>query len=110
MATLDDIKVAVPEPTDEIRDLANEFDRLKDLKRFINSNIGKEFIEVLRGNCERSLVRLVREAKEKPELSMLVSIIMDYSANLDLLAKMREVNYMQEIDDQLVEAVKRLSA
>lgn len=63
-------------------------------------------ITFLRNNCASNLRKLVATAKEKPELSSLLTIIFEYSSNMDLLQTLGDLSLEEELREQLDQAVK----
>lgn len=105
--TIDEIKDVMPDINSErVEDLSNELDRVLELKTLFNSKGGKQLITLLKNNCAVSLRKLVKLAREKPEIDSLLSVIFEYSANLDLLATLGDLSLEEELRKQLDEAVK----
>lgn len=108
--TLNEIKEAIPEPSQKIEILAHEFDRVQNLHVLISTDGGKELVLSLREQCATLIGKLLRTAQEdKPDLISLLSIISQYSARLELLSLLRETTTLKEIDEQLQEAVKEFA-
>lgn len=105
--TINEIKKALPDiDSTKVEDISNELDRILAIKTLFNSPGGKELITVLRNNCSIALRKLVIQAKNNPDLNTLLALIMDYSANIDLLSTVQDISLEKEIRLQLDEAVK----
>lgn len=109
--TIKDIKKSLPgietsPGAEKVEVLADELDRILAIKRLFKSEGGEDLLNVLKGNCAKSLLKLIQVAREKPELNLLLSIIFDYAANMDLLATVQDIGIEDELRIQLDEAVK----
>lgn len=103
--TLKEIKNALPElDSDKVKDISIELDRILSIKTLFTSDGGKELIGVLRNNCARALKKSIIAAKNGDE-KLLSSSILDYSANIDLLASVQDISMEDELRAQLDEAV-----
>lgn len=105
--TYKEIKKSLPElKSEKVEAISDELDRILAIKKLFESEGGKELIIVLRNNCSIALRKLVTKAKENPSLPELLGLISSFSANLDLLATMQDIPLVDELRDQLDEAVK----
>lgn len=105
--TIKEIKEALPElDSTKVEDISDELDRVLALKRLFKSEGGEMLITFLRNNCASNLRKLVATAKEKPELSSLLTIIFEYSSNMDLLQTLGDLSLEEELREQLDQAVK----
>lgn len=108
--TYKEIKKALPDlQSEKVNVLADELDRILQLKELFESDGGKQLVTVLRNNCSTILRKLVIRSKENPDLPTLLGLISSYSANMDLLSTLRDVSMEQELREQLDEAVKEAS-
>lgn len=104
--TIRDIKKVVPNLNSEkVEVLADELDRIQDLKKLFSSDGGKVLIGRLTGNCATALRKLCAAVEDRPTLDVLMGIVSTYKANLDLLAEMQDISAEEEIQRQLDEAV-----
>ena len=92
--------------SEKVEILSDELDRVLSLKELFTSDGGKELIKVLRNNCVIILNKLVAKSKDNPDLPTVLGLISAYSANIDLLAQLRDIKFEQELRDQLDEAVR----
>lgn len=91
---------------EKISDISTELERILAIKKLFKSSGGEQLITLLRNNCAANMRKLVTLAKEKPELNTLLSVIFDFSSNLDLLMTLGDLNLEEELRTQLDEAVK----
>lgn len=100
--TANDIKTATGVMSENVEVLADELDRIQDLKAMFKSDAGKSLIKRLVANCEASLTALynIKDA------SLVFPLLERYRANLDLLAELQDISAEEEIARQLDEAVK----
>lgn len=104
--TITEIKKALPDINSEkVVDISNELDKILAIKRLFNSDGGRVLIDLLRNNCTIALRKAVIAAKNADE-KLLTALILDYSANMDLLSTVRDVSLEEELREQLDEAVK----
>lgn len=105
--TLKDIKTSIPTmpESEKVEVLADELDRILAIKRLFNSRDGQELLEELKAGCASSLVKLVQTARTNPDLSLLLALIFDYAAKIDLLSTVQDIGSEKEIRDQLDAAV-----
>lgn len=105
--TYKEIKEALPDlQSEKVNVLADELDRILEIKKLFESEGGKHLVTILRNNCANTLRKLVIKSKENPDLPTLLGLISAYSANIDLLSTMRDVSMEQELREQLDEAVR----
>jgi len=103
--TLKEIKKALPElESDKVKDISIELDRILSIKNLFASDGGKELIGVLRNNCSIALRKAIIAAKNGDD-KLLSANILDYSANMDLLATVQDISMEDELRLQLDEAV-----
>lgn len=106
MKTKDEIKKALPNIKSEKVDvISDELDRILEIKKLFQSAGGKQLITLLRNNCASALRKAVIAAK-KGEDKELVALVLDYSANMDLISTVRDISLEKEMREQLDEAVK----
>jgi len=102
-----EIKDALPDlKSEKVEDISEELERVLAIKRLFKSEGGEQLIQLLRNHCANNLRRLVTMAREKPELNSLLSIIFEYSSNLELLKTVGDLSLEEELREQLDEAVK----
>lgn len=94
--------------SEKVEILADELDRILAIKALKDSDGGKELVKVLRDNCFIILRKLTASIKENPSLEQLVSLVAQYSANVDLLSSLQDISSEKEIREQLDEAVKEV--
>lgn len=105
--TFSEIKKALPDiNSEEVEVISDTLDEILAIKRVLDSEGGAILLSVLKDNCSVALRKAILAAK-KGEVNNLVPHILDYSANMDLLAKMQDVSLETELRDQLDEAVIR---
>lgn len=102
--TANDIKNHTGIESEQVEMLADELDRIHELKTLFKSDSGKMMIARLVSNCARAL-RTMYNA-EAPSLELLMGNLATYKANIDLLAEFQDINAEEEITRQLNEAVK----
>ena len=106
MNTKKQIKEALPElQSEKVEVLADELDKVLSLKNLFQSDGGKQLITVLRNNCSIALRKCIISAK-KGDKDILLALVLDYSANMDLLSTVQDISLEQELREQLDEAVK----
>ncbi len=104
--TYKEIQEALPNLANEkVETMSDELDRILAIKTLFQSEGGKELITVLRNNCAISLRKAIINAK-KGEAHELIAAVLDYSANVDLLATCQDISMEEEVRTQLDEAVK----
>lgn len=105
--TYKEIKDAIPELDNEkTKVISDELDKVLALKRLWKSADGEQLLTVLRNNCSISLRKLVMIAKTDPKIENLLSVIFEYSSNMDLLATIQDISTEEELRTQLDDAVK----
>lgn len=103
--TIKEIKKAIPNiNSNKVEDISNELDKILAIKRLFTSSDGKVLIDLLQNNCSIALRKAIISAKNADEKT-LISNILEYSANLDLLSTIQDISIEQEIRNQLDEAV-----
>ncbi len=105
-SALESQKISTP-LTDDVEILADELDRIKSIKNVWDSDGGKELINILRDTCAGYMNKL-RTLTVEPDLSQILWCLAQYFATIDLLATIRQVRSLDEVQEQLDEAVKRL--
>lgn len=104
--TFKDIKEAIPDLNSEkVEVIADELDKVLALKRLWSSKDGKQLLTILKNNCSTALNKAVMSAKAGDKDS-LIAIVLDYAANMDLLASIKDISLEKELREQLDEAVK----
>lgn len=104
--TITEIEEALPDlDSNKVREISDALDKVLAIKDFWSSKGGKELTVFLRNKCATSLRNLVQTAKEKPDLNVLLAIIFDYSASMDLLCTIGDISLEEELRQQLDEAV-----
>lgn len=104
--TYQEIKKSLPSiKSQKVEDMSDELDRILAIKTLFQSEGGKELITVLRNNCAKAL-RIAIIAAKNGDNQKLTSTILDYSANIDLLATVQDISMEEEIRNQLDESVK----
>jgi len=104
--TISEIKKALPNiKSEKVEVIADELDRILSIKKLFQSDGGKELITLLRNNCSVSLRKAIICAK-KGEEKELISLILDYGANMNLLSSVQDISLEEELRLQLDEAVK----
>lgn len=99
-------KVSTDSKKQKVNDITDVLESILAVKRVFKSKDGEQFITLLRNNCADSLRKLIVTAREKPELNSLLSIIFDYSANMDLLLTLGDIKLEEELREQLDEAIR----
>lgn len=105
--TINEIKKAIPDiESEKVEAYADELDRVLALKALVDTPGGKEILKIVKNNCFIALRKLIKQAKENPTIDQLLATIMDYSANISLIAELQDINTEEELRRQLDEAVK----
>ena len=104
--TAKEIKAVTGIATEKVEVLADELDRIQELKAMFRSDAGKALLTRLVANCEAALVGLYAESDPIIQSKHLAA----YRANIDLLAELQDISAEEEISRQLDEAVKEASA
>lgn len=101
-----EIKDALPDINSEkVKDISDELDKILAIKSLFQSDGGKILIDMLRTNCSIAIRKAIIAAKNGDE-KLLISLVMDYSANLDLLSSVQDISLEEELRQQLDDAVK----
>lgn len=95
-------------PKTKKEDISDELEKVLALKKLFKSEGGRLLITTLRNNCTKNLRSLVTTAKEKPELNSLLTLIFEFSSNLDLLMTLGDLSLEEELRTQLDEAIKEV--
>lgn len=104
--TIKEINEAFPDLKDKkVFELANTLEDILKVKRLVLSKDGDVLLTVLKNNCFNALNKLVYVAKNEPDMNVLLGLISSYSANIDLLSQLQDINTEDEIRKQLDEAV-----
>lgn len=104
--TAKDIKAATGIEDEKVAILADELDRIHELKMLFRSEGGKALLARLQSNCEAALRGLYAADHREAEVRHLAT----YRANVDLLAELQDIEAEEEIARQLDEAVKEAAA
>jgi hypothetical protein len=105
--TIKEIREALPGiQSEKVEVISDELDKVLALKRLWKSPDGEQLLTVLRNNCSISLRKLVTIAKTDPKIENLLSVIFEYSSNMDLLATIQDISTEEELRTQLDDAVK----
>ncbi len=100
--TAKEIEAVTGIATEKVEILADELDRIQDLKAMFRSDAGQSLIKTLVANCNTAL-RQLYEAKD------VTNALASYRANIDLLSELQDISAEEEIARQLDEAVKEAS-
>lgn len=87
---------------EKVEILADELDRIQELKVLWKSDAGKALLARLVTNCEAALTGLYGES----DLTRISTLVASYKANIDLLGELQDISAEDEISRQLDEAVK----
>jgi uncharacterized protein YerC len=102
--TAKEIKNQTGISTETVEILADELDRIQDLKILFKSDGGKAMLDRLVSNCASALNKMY--SAENPTLDFLLAHLAKYKANIDLLAEFQDIAAEEEISNQLEQAVK----
>lgn len=102
--TAKEIKSFTGISTEKVEVLADELDRIHEMKTLFHSDAGQTLIKRLVGNCEAALMKLYNDPGEAQKH------LATYRANIDLLAELQDIKAEEEIARQLDEAVKEAAA
>lgn len=104
--TFKEIKKAIPDlRSKKVEDISDELDRILRIKKLFQSDGGRELITVLRNSCSTSLRKATIAAKNGDD-KLLMALILDFSAHLELLSTVQDISIEEELREQLDEAVK----
>lgn len=100
-----EIKTALPNlKSKKVEEISEELDNILAIKKLFTSDGGKILLGVLKNNCSLALRKAVISAK-KADKEELVSNVLEYSANLDLLSTLQDISLEEELRNQLDDAV-----
>lgn len=99
-------KISTP-LTDDVEILADELDRLQSIKNVWESEDGKILLDVLRTSCA-GYINHLRTLTVEPDLLKILGCLAQYFSTIDLIASLRQVKSINEIQYQIDEAVKKL--
>ena len=104
--TYKDIKKSLPDlDSKKVEEISDELDKILAIKTLFQSEGGKELINLLRNNCSVAIRKAVIAAKNADD-KLMHAMLMDYSANIDLLSTVQDISLEEELRLQLDEAVK----
>ncbi len=105
-STIKEIKEALPDlKSEKVETISDELDKVLALKRLWTSKDGQQLLTVIKNNCSIAL-RKATVLAEKGDKDSLLAMVLKYSANMDLLATIQDINMEQELRTQLDEAVR----
>jgi hypothetical protein len=103
--TYREIKQALPNlQSNKVEEIADELDKILEIKALFQSEGGKQLITLLRNNCSVALRKSIVAAKNADK-ELLMASILDYSSNMDLLSTVQDISIEEELRKQLDEAV-----
>lgn len=103
--TYREIKKALPNlESNKVEEIADELDKILEIKALFQSDGGKQLITLLRNNCSVALRKSIVAAKNADK-ELLMASILDYSSNMDLLSTVQDISIEEELRKQLDEAV-----
>lgn len=104
--TLNEIEASLPGiKSEKVKDHADALDKILAVKRVFTSKDGQEVLTTIKDNCSIALRRAILAAKRGDTIE-LMGYVLDYSANVDLISRLKDISLESEIRNQLDDAVK----